>query len=366
MSPIKVLIVDDSALIRQLLKEILSDDPLIEVVATAQDAIFARKKIERLNPDVITLDVEMPRMNGLEFLKILLAEKAMPVIMVSSLTKVNCDITIACLEAGAVDFVTKPSVPADLDQLADEIKSKIKAAARARIRKSAEKPKAPGQKLPVNLAATLDVPDKYDVGAVLERKKYRPENNRDPIIAIGASTGGVSALYDVLHLLPPGLPGIVVAQHMPAGFTKAFATRMNNRCRIAVKEAENGDRIRPSSAMIAPGDYHLIVQRDPNGYYVNLNGGPAVNRHRPSVDVLFRSVANTAGKNVLGIILTGMGNDGAKGMLEMKDSGSYNIAQDENSCVVFGMPKSAIDNHSVNKVVSLPEMADFIVGYYRK
>jgi two-component system, chemotaxis family, protein-glutamate methylesterase/glutaminase len=322
MTKIKVLIVDDSAVMRQLLKEILSSDPSIEVVATAVDPIQAREKILRLQPDVLTLDVEMPRMDGLTFLEKLMRAHPMPVLMISSLTERSCETTLRALELGAVDFVSKPKVDvADgTVQLAGEIVEKVKAAARAKVLR-------------------LHRPT---VGLQLSLATQALLKSTQQVIALGASTGGTEALREVLEPLPPDSPGIVIVQHMPEKFTRSFADRLDSLCRVRVKEAEDGDRILPGHALLAPGNFHMEVFRNGAEYRVRVFASERVNRHRPSVDVLFRSCARQLGANAVGVILTGMGADGARGLLEMRQAGARTIAQDEASCVIFGMPKEAI------------------------
>jgi two-component system chemotaxis response regulator CheB len=333
MKKIKVLIVDDSALIRQLLTEILSRDPALEVVGTAPNPLVAREKVLRLEPDVITLDVEMPQMDGLTFLEKLMRAHPIPVVMISSLTERGCDTTLRALELGAVDFVTKPRIDvADgTVQLADEIVEKVKAAARARVgmpRRRADHPPTP-------LASR---------GLLKTTHK---------VVAMGASTGGTEALREVLEPLPADTPGIVMVQHMPEKFTRSFAARLDSLCHVRVKEAEDGDRILPGHALLAPGNYHMEVVRSGAEYHVRVFQGDPVNRHRPSVDVLFRSCAQRLGANVVGVILTGMGADGARGLLEMREAGARTIAQDEASSVVFGMPKEAIAMGGAEEVSSL-------------
>ncbi|MCA9460589.1 MAG: chemotaxis response regulator protein-glutamate methylesterase [Nitrospira sp.] len=336
---IRVLVVDDSALIRNVMSEILSEDPEIEVVGTAPDPYVARDKIKALNPDVLTLDVEMPKMDGLTFLQKLMAARPMPVVMVSSLTEQGAATTLQALESGAVDFVTKPTVDIQhgLSDLAFQIVQKVKTAAQASVKK---------RTLPVDCAERIKA-----LAAQSAMIK-----TTDTIIAIGASTGGTEALRELLEVLPPNTPPIVMTQHMPERFTKSFADRLNQLCQIQVKEAQEGDSVIPGQALLAPGNYHMELRRSGARYYVSLNQGPPINRHRPSVDAMFRSVAHYAGGNSLGVILTGMGNDGAAGMLEMKQAGAFNIAQDEASCVVFGMPKEAIKAGGVDKILPLSEI----------
>jgi len=332
MKKIKVLIIDDSALVRQLLTEILSHDPELEVVGAAMNPLIAREKVLRLEPDVITLDVEMPQMDGLTFLEKLMRAHPVPVVMVSSLTERGCDTTLRALELGAVDYVTKPRIDvADgTVQLASEIIEKVKAAARARIgvtRKRTEQAKTP----------------------LVTRALLKTTHK---VVAMGASTGGTEALREVLEPLPADTPGIVMVQHMPENFTRSFAGRLDSLCRVRVKEAEDGDRILPGHALLAPGNFHMEVVRSGAEYHVRVFQGEPVNRHRPSVDVLFRSCARL-GSNVVGVILTGMGADGARGLLEMREAGARTIAQDEASSVVFGMPKEAIALGGAEEVSAL-------------
>ncbi len=333
MTPTKVLIIDDSALMRQLLVEILSHAPGIEVVGTAGDPYIAWEKIHRLHPDVLTLDVEMPRMDGLTFLEKLMRAHPMPVVMVSSLTQRGCEVTLRALELGAVDIIPKPRV--DLTrgtlELGDEIIAKVLAAAGAHLQ-----PRRP-------VAAVRTTP-------VARPTAFRTTNR---VIAVGASTGGTEALREFLTALPPDAPGIVIVQHMPEHFTRSFAERMDQLSRIRVREAQDGDRILPGQALIAPGNYHMEVARSGADYNVRVFSSEPVNRHRPSVDVLFHSAARTLGRNVAGVIMTGMGNDGAQGLLAMRKAGAHTIAQDEATCVVFGMPREAIALGAAERVVPL-------------
>jgi len=344
MAKIRVLTVDDSALMRQVLAQLLSKDGGIEVVGSAPDPFIAREKIKALNPDVITLDVEMPKMDGLTFLEKLMAGHPMPVVMVSSLTEAGCQTTLRALELGAVDFITKPKIDLreGMEEVAQDLIAKIKAAAMAKVGVRRAGSHGSG-------ASTL-------ASRLLPLASSAMIKTTDTIIAIGASTGGTEALRAVLEVLPPNTPPIIVTQHMPERFTKTFADRLNQLCRISVKEAEDGDSVLPGHALIAPGNYHMTLVRSGARYSVRLNQDPPVNRHRPSVDVMFDSVARYAGANTIGVILTGMGGDGAKGMLAMKQSGAYTIAQDEASCVVFGMPKEAIKMGGVDKILPLDDI----------
>ena len=345
---IRVLIVDDSALIRGMMTQILSEDPEIEVVGAAPDPYVARDKMKTLNPDVLTLDVEMPKMDGLTFLQKLMAARPMPVVMVSSLTEQGAATTMQALEAGAVDFVTKPTVDIQhgLEELAHQIKEKVKIAAQATVRKRT--PPADCSEQIKSLAAQ---------SAMIK--------TTDTIIAIGSSTGGTEALRELLEVLPPNMPPILMTQHMPEHFTKTFADRLNELCQIHVKEAQEGDSVIPGQALLAPGNYHMELRRSGAKYYVTLNQEPQVNRHRPAVDPMFKSVARYAGANSVGVILTGMGNDGAAGMLDMKMAGAFNLAQDEKSCVVFGMPKEAIKAGGIDKILPLSDIPSAILAHLK-
>ncbi|AZQ49701.1 protein-glutamate methylesterase/protein-glutamine glutaminase [Burkholderia cenocepacia] len=340
---IKVLCVDDSALIRSLMTEIINSQPDMTVVATAPDPLVARELIKQHNPDVLTLDVEMPRMDGLDFLEKLMRLRPMPVVMVSSLTERGSEITLRALELGAVDFVTKPRVGIRDGMLdyAEKLADKIRAASRARVRQAPQ---------PQAAARTAD-------SAAAAPMINNPLVSTEKLIIIGASTGGTEAIREVLTPLPPDAPAVLIAQHMPPGFTKSFAQRLNGLCRIAVKEAEHGERVLPGHAYIAPGHAHLLLARSGANYIAQLSDEPPVNRHRPSVDVLFRSAATHAGKNAIGVILTGMGRDGAAGLLEMKRAGAHTFAQDEASCIVFGMPREAIALGGADEVASLADMS---------
>ena len=356
MKKIKVLIVDDSALIRQMMQEMLSKDPLIEVVGVAQDPYVARDKIKQLNPDVLTLDVEMPRMDGLTFLRNLMRLRPLPVVMVSSLTEKGAEVTLQALELGAIDFVTKPKVDvaSGLQEYQEDIISKVKMAAASADRVVSYQAKA-----------ALDVAPKYSADAVLDKAPARHYKTTDKIIAIGASTGGTEAIKDVLTQLPPDMPGIVITQHIPEAFSRPFANRLNNICALNVSEAEDGQQVLPGHAYVAPGSAHLMVVRDGAKYRCKLNDGPPVNRHRPSVDVLFRSLAQNAGPNALGVILTGMGDDGARGMLEMHEAGASTVAQDENTSVVWGMPGEAVKLGGVDYVMPLGDVSGRLLSWAR-
>ncbi len=346
---IRVLIVDDSALVRRILSEILAGDHEVEVVGTASDAYMARDKIKQLNPDVITLDVEMPKMDGVTFLRNLMRLRPMPVVMVSSLTEHGAEITLDALGVGAVDYLPKPKIDlaATLGDYAEELRAKIKAAAKARVRAYAG-------------ASSTGIPDvapRYTADAVLAKTGApRQFRTTDRIIAIGASTGGTEAIKDVLVKLPADTPGIVITQHIPKAFSTPFAKRMDSICQMTVYEAEDGQQILPGHVYIAPGDRHLLLVRDGARYVCKLDDGPPVNRHKPSVDVLFRSVAQQAGRNAIGVLLTGMGKDGAMGLKEMRDAGSPTIAQDEATCVVFGMPREAIALGGASQVMGLHDI----------
>jgi two-component system, chemotaxis family, protein-glutamate methylesterase/glutaminase len=340
---IRVVIVDDSALMRTVLTEIINDTPDLEVVGAAPDPLVAREMIRALNPDVITLDVEMPKMDGLSFLERLMRLRPMPVVMISSLTDAGAQTTLRALELGAVDFVSKPKL--DLDRnirgYAQEITEKLRVAARARVGK---------------FVAPSASPRQQDVGGSTLPPRASAAGT-DKIIVIGASTGGTEAIREVLSGMTPDCPGILVTQHMPEAFTRSFANRLNTVCRIAVKEAQSGERVLPGHAYIAPGHSHLLLRRSGGNYMTELSSEPPVNRHRPAVDVLFHSAAQHAGRHALAVLLTGMGKDGATGMFELKQAGAYTIAQDEASCVVFGMPREAIARGAVDEVLPLTQIA---------
>jgi two-component system chemotaxis response regulator CheB len=343
--------VDDSALVRRILSEVLSADPALEVVGTASDAYMARDKIKQLNPDVLTLDVEMPKMDGVTFLRNLMRLRPMPVVMVSSLTEHGAEVTLDALAVGAVDYLPKPKIDiaATLTDYADELRAKIRSAASARVR-------------PYTGAATASgvngVAPRLGVDAVLARSPARRQfRTTDRIIAIGASTGGTEAIKEVLVQLPADTPGIVITQHIPKAFSTPFARRMDACCQMTVYEAQDGQVILPGHVYIAPGDQHLLVVRDGARYVCRLDDGPPVNRHKPSVDVLFRSVAQQAGRNAVGVILTGMGKDGAVGLKEMREAGGPTIAQDEATSVVWGMPGEAVAIGAAAETLPLGQVA---------
>ncbi|MFN3715134.1 MAG: chemotaxis response regulator protein-glutamate methylesterase [Thiobacillus sp.] len=335
---IKVLVVDDSALIRSVMREIIGAQPDMEVVGAAPDPLVARELIKQTRPDVLTLDVEMPKMDGLDFLERLMRLRPMPVLMVSSLTERGSEITLRALELGAVDYITKPkmSIQSGMLEYAERIAEKIRIAARARVRATPRLAQEQGR---AALAAVRN-----------------PLVSSEKLIIIGASTGGTEAIKEFLVQLPSDCPGVLITQHMPEGFTRSFANRLDKLCRIAVKEAEGGERVLPGHAYLAPGHSHLKLVRSGSNYMTQLDDGPPVNRHRPSVDVLFESAAVAAGKNAVGVILTGMGKDGAAGMLKMREAGATNLAQDEASCVVFGMPREAIAIGAIHDVAPLCEL----------
>ncbi|MCW8853571.1 MAG: chemotaxis response regulator protein-glutamate methylesterase [Gammaproteobacteria bacterium] len=361
MSRIRVLIVDDSALIRKVLTEILSSDPDIEVVGTANDPLIARDKIKLLSPDVITLDVEMPNMDGITFLKNLMRLRPMPVVMISTLTDAGASVTLQALELGAVDYISKPKMDVNvaIKDYSDEIIEKVKMASQVSRDLLAKK-----YEMASELAKTDQQATEHAISELQSGGKFL--NTTDKIIAIGSSTGGTEAVKQVLLGLPPNVAGIVVAQHIPVTFSGPFAQRMNDTTNLTVAEAKNGDLIMPGRVYIAPGDKHLLVRKSGAKYYCKLEDGPEVNRHKPSVEVLFNSVAQCAGPNAMGIMLTGMGADGAKGMLEMKQHGSFNVAQDEKTSVVWGMPGAAVKLDAVEKVVPLNKVADEIIKYCQR
>ncbi len=347
MKKTSVLVVDDSALVRSLLTEIINRQHDMECVGAANDPIVAREMIRELNPDVLTLDIEMPKMDGIDFLGRLMRLRPMPVVMISTLTERGAEVTLRALELGAVDFVAKPRIGLvdGINDLSDLIVEKIRVAAAAHIRRIIVAPES-SQKVVVKSSG-----QPISFGRISTEK----------LICIGASTGGTEAIKEILIELPADSPGIVITQHMPPGFTTSFAARLNNLCRITVQEAKNGERILPGHAYIAPGGKQFKVGRSGANYICVVEEGELVNRHRPSVEVLFRSVAEIVGRNAVGVMLTGMGNDGAKAMKEMKDAGSYNYVQSEASCIVFGMPREAILHGAADEVLDLKEIAGAIL-----
>lgn len=350
MNRCKVLVVDDSAVVRQLLSEILAQDPEIEVVGTAADPLLAREKIKRLNPDVLTLDVEMPRMDGLAFLENLMRLRPMPVVMVSSLTERGADITLQALALGAVDFVTKPKagLAQGLGEYAGEITAKVKAAAKARVRPSG------------HVARPVLRLDATAPGPVATRFR-----TTDRLIAIGASAGGTEAIRCVLERMPPDAPAIVLTQHIPASFSRAFVERLDRHSPMLVREARDGEMVLPGHAYLPPGDHHLRVVRDGARWRCRLDDGPPVNRHRPAVDVLFRSVAQAAGSNAVAAILTGMGDDGARGLLELRQAGASTLIQDEATSVVWGMPGAAAKLGAAQEILPLDAIAERLLALTR-
>jgi two-component system chemotaxis response regulator CheB len=353
MPKTRVVVVDDSALVRSLLTEIINRQSDMQCVGAAADPLAAREMIRELDPDVITLDVEMPRMDGLEFLSRLMRLRPMPVVMVSTLTEQGADITMRALELGAIDFVAKPRIGVShgLNELASDITDKIRVAAAAKVRR-----------LPA--AAPASGAGVNPVAAVSHTRPAAPlpRVSTEKIICIGASTGGTEAIREVLVPMPADSPAIVITQHMPPGFTTSFANRLNGLCKIRVAEARDGERILPGHAYIAPGGHHLRIDRSGSNYVAVIEDTEPVNRHRPSVEVLFKSAARVIGPNAIGIMLTGMGGDGASAMREMKDAGSYNYVQDEASCVVFGMPRMAIQHGAAHEVLPLNQIAPAVLA----
>jgi len=347
MKPCRVLIVDDSAVVRQLLTELLAQDPDIEVVGSAADPLLAREKIKRLNPDVLTLDVEMPRMDGLAFLENLMRLRPMPVVMVSSLTERGAEVTLQAMALGAVDFVSKPraGLAQGLSEYAEEIRAKVKAAAGARVRP----PMAAAQPL-----LRLDTPVRAPMAT-----RFR---TTDRLIAIGASAGGTEALRIVLERMPPDAPAVVLTQHIPGSFSRSFAERLDRHSPMLVREARDGERILPGHAYLPPGDHHLRVIGDGARWRCRLDPGPPVNRHRPAVDVLFRSVAQSAGANAVAAILTGMGDDGARGLLDLRQAGAATLVQDEATSVVWGMPGAAVKLGAAQEIVPLEAIAERLLA----
>jgi two-component system chemotaxis response regulator CheB len=353
---IKVLIVDDSAVVRQVMTEQLKDAPGIQVIGSASDPLFALKKMETEWPDVILLDIEMPRMDGITFLKKIMREHPTPVVICSTLTGKGAEVTMQAMSAGAVDIITKPKtgLKSFLEESHTQMINVIKAAGQARVKRMASSPVVP-----------MPVQQKLRADAVLPASHAKAmSETTDHVVAIGTSTGGTQALEHVLTRLPGTAPGIVVVQHMPEQFTAAFAARLDKLCQVRVKEAETGDRVIPGVVLIANGGKHMLLRRSGAQYRVEIKDGPLVSRHRPSVDVLFRSVANAAGANALGIIMTGMGDDGARGLLEMREAGAHTIGQDEASCVVYGMPKEAMKLGAVEREMHLDSIPEMIVAQH--
>jgi len=354
MDRIKVMVVDDSAVVRQVMVGMLQDDPGMEVVAAVADPLFAMQRMKQQWPDVILLDVEMPRMDGITFLRKIMHERPTPVVICSTLTEAGAPTTLEALAAGAVTIITKPKIGLKqfLGDSSEELLSAIRVAARANLKRLVARATQP---------PTAPVKHTADVILAPARDRAMAETT-ERIVAIGTSTGGTQALQEVLMELPAVCPGIVVVQHMPPQFTAAFAARLNSVCAIDVREAKNGDRVVPGCALIAPGGRHMLLKRSGAQYHVEIKEGPPVNRHCPSVDVLFRSAAKAAGANAVGFIMTGMGDDGARGLKEMRDAGARTVAQDEHTCVVFGMPKEAIKLGAAEKVVPLEEIPRMIRG----
>lgn len=356
----RVLIVDDSASVRQTLTAVLQSDPAIEVIGAASDPYMAAKKIQEELPDVITLDVEMPRMDGITFLRKIMSQHPIPVVMCSSLTEAGSETLLQALEAGAVDIIVKPRIGA-ADHLAESgqrICEVVKSAAHARVKHV---------RVSQRHATPLVPEEKLTADAVLPPPSGRPmARTTEMVVCVGASTGGTEALREMLEKLPANAPGMVVVQHMPEKFTAAFARRLNTLCEVEIKEASDGDPVLRGHVLIAPGDKHMLLERQGARYYVSIKNGPLVTRHRPSVDVLFRSAARAAGASAMGVIMTGMGDDGARGMLEMKQAGAFTVAQDEATSVVFGMPKEAIAHGGVDKIMPLGQIAKEILAEDRR
>lgn len=343
MGKIKVLVVDDSAVVRQSLSRILNSDNNIEVIGVASDPFVAVRKIGKQIPDVITLDIEMPRMDGITFLQRIMSQHPIPVVIISSLTAKGSELAIRALEFGAVDIIQKDTLSVDtFSENSQYIIDIVKAAGKSVVRR---------RKRPLQV-----------LGNIAAKSNSNLTVTSNKIIAIGASTGGTEAIKTVLEQMPIDSPGIIIVQHMPEIFTRSFAERLNSLCKIEVKEAKDGDSILRGRALIAPGNYHMEVRRSGSKYYVRIHDGESVNRHRPSVDVLFQSVANHAGQNAVGIIMTGMGTDGAKGLLNMKNAGAFTLAQDEKSSVVYGMPKEAVRLGAVDQVASLKSLAEYTLA----
>ncbi len=339
---IKVLVVDDSAVVRQTLERELSTDPDIKVVGTAADPYLARDLIIQLKPDVLTLDIEMPRMDGISFLRKLMKYYPLPVIVVSSLAQKGSRVALEAMSAGAIEVMCKPGAAYSIGDMSIELSEKIKAAAHANLQK-------------VISRAALDAAGSSPMKALVQ--------TTNKVVILGASTGGVQAIEYVLRQFPSNAPGTVIVQHMPAGFTKSFSERLTGVCQVEVKEAEDGDSVIPGRALIAPGNHHMLVKRSGARYFVEIKDGPLVTRHRPSVNVLFNSAATYVGPNAIGVMLTGMGDDGAEGMLKMKNAGAFNIAQDERTCVVYGMPRMAVEKGAVHQILPLEKITQAIMDH---
>ena len=348
---IRVVVVDDSALVRNLLTEIINRQADMQCVGAAADPLVAREMIRAVNPDVITLDVEMPRMDGIDFLSRLMRLRPTPVVMVSTLTERGADVTLRALELGAVDFVAKPKlgVADGLKRLADDITDKIRAAARARVRRLA------ATAAPTSAGSASDTASTPPMGRLSTEK----------LVFIGASTGGTEATKTVLMEFPADMPAVLITQHMPPGFTSSYAKRLDSLCQIRVKEASDGERLLPGHGYLAPGGLHLSVERSGANYIARVRDGEPVNRHRPSVEVLFESAARIVGPNAVGIMLTGMGGDGAQAMRAMRDAGSWNVCQDEASCIVFGMPREAIARGAAQEVLPLDRISGAVMAHLR-
>jgi two-component system, chemotaxis family, protein-glutamate methylesterase/glutaminase len=352
---IRVLIVDDSAVVRQTMKDILSSDKQIEVMAVAQDPFFAAERIKEEVPDVIILDVEMPRMDGITFLQKIMSQHPIPVVICSSQTEKGSENALRAFDYGAVEIIEKPKMGTRvfIEESRVRICDAVKAASLSRKRT-------------VSIVEPAFIPPKLTADAILPKPKVLPSlKTTEKVVVVGASTGGTESIRVFLEAMPADSPGIVIVQHMPEKFTTAFAQRLDTLCKISVKEAEDGDSVIPGRALIAPGNRHTLLKASGARYFVEVKDGPLVSRHRPSVDVLFRSAARYAGKNAIGVIMTGMGDDGARGMLEMKESGAFNIAQDEASCVVFGMPNEAIKRNAVDRILPLDQICGLVLRQYK-
>ncbi|MFN8259214.1 MAG: chemotaxis response regulator protein-glutamate methylesterase [Bacteroidales bacterium] len=356
MRKIKLLIVDDSAVVRNALTEIFNSDPEIEVMGTASDPYIAAKKIQQEVPDVISLDIEMPRMDGLTFLRKIMSQHPIPVVVISSLTEKGTQTALKALEYGAVEIILKPQFTSrqSIEESRIKLCDIVKAASQSRIKRK-------------SIVKQMTVEPKLSADAViLKTRTFSLPQTTDIVVAVGASTGGTEALRVFLEALPVDAPGIVIVQHMPEHFTRSFANRLNDLCKISVKEAEDGDSVLQGKALIAPGNKHTLLRRSGAKYFVEVKDGPLVNRHRPSVDVLFRSTALYAGSNAIGVIMTGMGDDGAKGLLEMKEAGAKTIAQDEKSCIVFGMPKEAIKLGAADTILPLEQISAHVLNLKKR